>query len=153
GQNARQDITLAVAPVGEEIEVKANSEVGLIESTTPTMSTSFSDKQIRELPILSRDLNNLALLAPGVFSARSFSFANTLVPFAANGSGRRDNNFIIDSVDNNEPLYGGAAAQFTNTDLFAEYRILTNQYKAEYGRNSGSVVNIITERGGNKLRG
>lgn len=153
GQIARQDITLAVAPVGAEVEVKAESEVALTETTTPTLSTSFSDKQIRELPILSRDINNLALLAPGVFNVRAFSFASTLVPFAANGSRGRDNNFIIDSVDNNEPLFGGAATQFTNTDLFAEYRILTNQYKAEYGRNSGSVVNIITERGGNTWRG
>ncbi len=153
GQNARQDITLQVAEVGAEIRVEAESDVALTESTTPTLSTSFSDKQIRELPILSRDLNNLGLLAPGVFSARSFSFASTLVPFAANGSRGRDNNFIIDSVDNNEPLFGGAATQFTNTDIFAEYRILTNQYKAEYGRNSGSVVNIVTERGGNRLRG
>ena len=153
GQNARQDISLQVAAVGEEIEVKAESEVALIESTTPTLSTSFSERQIRDLPILSRDLNNLGLLAPGVFSARSFSFASTLVPFAANGSRGRDNNFIIDSVDNNEPLFGGAATQFTNTDIFAEYRILTNQYKAEYGRNSGSVVNIVTERGGNTMHG
>jgi hypothetical protein len=130
-----------------------SATVGLTDPTSPTLSTSFSDKQIRELPILSRDLNNLALLAPGVFSVRAFSFASTLVPFAANGSRGRDNNFIIDSVDNNEPLFGGAATQFTNTDLFAEYRILTNQYKAEYGRNSGSVVNIITERGGNNWHG
>jgi len=138
---------------GGERVVVTDAEVGLTEPSTPTLSTSFSEKQIRELPILTRDLNNLALFAPGVFSVRTFSFASTLVPFAANGSRGRDNNFIIDSVDNNEPLFGGAATQFTNTDLFAEYRIFTNQFKAEYGRNSGSVVNIITERGGNNWRG
>lgn len=149
-----QQAVLEPVPLEATVEVKAvSAETGLTDTTSPTLSTSFSDKQIRELPILSRDLNNLALLAPGVFSVRAFSFASTLVPFAANGSRGRDNNFIIDSVDNNEPLFGGAAAQFTNTDLFAEYRILTNQFKAEYGRNSGSVVNIITERGGNQLHG
>jgi hypothetical protein len=154
GQNARlQTVVLEPIPVEEKIEVKANAEVSMVDATTPTLSTSFSDKQIREIPVLTRDINNLALLAPGVFSVRAFSFASTLVPFAANGSRGRDNNFIIDSVDNNEPLFGGAATQFTNTDLFAEYRILTNQYKAEYGRNSGSVVNIITERGGNQWHG
>ena len=154
GQIARVgDVVLTVAPVGEErVEVK-EGEVSMIDYTTATLSTSFTDRQIRELPILTRDLNNLALFAPGVFSVRTFSFASTLVPFAANGSRGRDNNFIIDSVDNNEPLFGGAATQFTNTDIFAEYRILTNQYKAEYGRNSGSVVNIVTERGGNDWRG
>jgi hypothetical protein len=147
------DISLSVATIGEEREVPVTVNIFLTDISSPTLSTSFSDKQIQDLPILTRDVNNLALLAPGVFSVRTFSFASTLVPFAANGSRGRDNNFIIDSVDNNEPLFGGAATQFTNTDLFAEYRILTNQYKAEYGRNSGSVVNIITERGGNQWRG
>lgn len=147
------DITLSVATIGEERVVPVAVNSFLTDISSPTLSTSFNEKQIQELPILTRDVNNLALLAPGVFSVRTFSFASTLVPFAANGSRGRDNNFIIDSVDNNEPLFGGAATQFTNTDLFAEYRILTNQYKAEYGRNSGSVVNIITERGGNQWRG
>jgi hypothetical protein len=153
GQIARiGDVVLTVAAEKVVTEVK-ESEVAMVDYTTATLSSSFTNRQIRELPILTRDLNNLALFAPGVFSVRTFSFASTLVPFAANGSRGRDNNFIIDSVDNNEPLFGGAATQFTNTDIFAEYRILTNQFKAEYGRNSGSVVNIITERGGNLWRG
>src|SRR5207244_2410780 len=140
------EITLTVAPVGNEtIEVRA-AEIAMIETNSPALSTAFSQKQIRELPLLTRDINSLALLAPGVLSVRTFSFASTLVPFA-------ENSFIIDSVDNNEPLFGGAATQFTNTDLFAEYRIITNQYKAEFGRNSGSVVNLITERGGNQWHG
>lgn len=147
------DVVLNVATIGEEKVVPFQADVFLTDTSSPTLSTSFTEKQIKELPILTRDVNNLALLGPGVFSVRTFSFASTLVPFAANGSRGRDNNFIIDSVDNNEPLFGGAATQFTNTDLFAEYRILTNQYKAEYGRNSGSVVNIITERGGNQYHG
>jgi Carboxypeptidase regulatory-like domain/TonB dependent receptor len=147
------DIVLSVAPVGSEtIEVKA-AEVGLTETSTPARSLSFDKSQIQGLPLLTRDLNSFALLAPGVASVRSFSFASTLVPFAVNGSPSRDNNFIIDSVDNNEPLFGGAATQFTNTDAFSEYSVITTQYKAEYGRNSGSVVNIITERGGNQWHG
>jgi Carboxypeptidase regulatory-like domain/TonB dependent receptor len=147
------DIILSVAPVGgETIEVKA-AEIALTETSTPARSVSFNQSQIRQLPLLTRDINSLALLAPGVVSVHSFSFASTLVPFAVNGSRSRDNNFIIDSVDNNEPLFGGAATQFTNTDTFSEYSIITSEYKAEYGRNSGSIVNIITERGGNQWHG
>jgi hypothetical protein len=147
------DIVLSVAPVGSEtIEVKA-AEIALTETSTPARSASFTESQIRQFPLLTRDINSLALLAPGVVSVHSFSFASTLVPFAVNGSRSRDNNFIIDSVDNNEPLFGGAATQFTNTDAFSEYSIITSQYKAEYGRNSGSIVNIITERGGNQWHG
>jgi hypothetical protein len=105
------------------------------------------------LPILTRDVNNLGLLSPGVLSVRSFSFASTLVPFTVNGSRGRDNNFIIDSVDNNEPLFGGAASQFTNTDIFSEYAILTNQLKAEFGRNTGATINAITKSGSNDMHG
>jgi hypothetical protein len=147
------DIKLSVAPVGAEITDTQAVEVALVEASTSTLSTAFDQVQIRELPLLTRDANNLALLAPGVSSARTFSFASTLVPFSVNGSRERDNNFVIDSVDNNEPLFGGAATQFTNTDAFSEYRILTGQYRAEYGRNSGSIVNAITQRGGNAWHG
>ena len=147
------DIVLSIAPVGgETIEVRA-ADIGLTETSTPARSASFHQSQIQQLPLLTRDINSLALLVPGVVSVHSFSFASTLVPFAVNGSRSRDNNFIIDSVDNNEPLFGGAATQFTNTDTLSEYSIVTSEYKAEYGRNSGSVVNIITERGSNRWHG
>ena len=72
------EITLTVAPVGNEtIEVRA-AEIAMIETNSPALSTAFSQKQIRELPLLTRDINSLALLAPGVFSVRTFSFASTL---------------------------------------------------------------------------
>ncbi len=134
------------------IEVKASTSP-LTDSTGPTISTSMPEREVHELPILTRDVNNLGLLAPGVLSVRTFSFGSTLVPFSSNGSRGRDNNFIIDSVDNNEPLFGGAATQFTNTDIIAEYTILTNQMKAEFGRNSGATVNVITKSGSNRMGG
>src|SRR6202022_774449 len=148
-----EDVTLTVAPVGgETVEVKSATSY-LVETSSPTESTAFTLAQIQQLPILTRDINNLALLAPGVVSSRTFSFASTLVPFAVDGSRGRDISFVIDSVDNNEPLFGGAAAQFTNTDLFSEFRIDTSLFKAEYGRNSGSGVNIVTAQGANAWHG
>jgi hypothetical protein len=147
------DIVLSVAPVGTETIQQRQANPDLVETNSATVSLAFDGLSIRELPLMSGDPNTLALLAPGVVSVRTFSFANTLVPFAVNGSRGRDNNFIIDSIDNNEPLFGGAATQFTNPDTFSEYRILTGQFKAEYGRNSGSIVNTITQRGGNTWHG
>jgi len=147
-----EDFNLSLAAEKVEIVVQAPQSSPL-DTTGPTLITSFPEQQIRELPLLTRDINNLALLAPGVVSVRSFSFSSTLVPFSANGSRGRDNNFIIDSVDNNEPLFGGAATQFTNTDIFAEYTVLTNQLKAEFGRNSGATINMITKSGANNLNG
>lgn len=147
-----EDFIMKPAPETITIEVKASTSP-MTDTTGATLASSFPEQQSRELPVLTRDVNNLGLLAPGVLSVRTFSFGSTLVPFSVNGSRGRDNNFIIDSVDNNEPLFGGAATQFTNTDIIAEYTILTNQLKAEFGRNSGATVNVITKSGSNRMGG
>ena len=65
------------------------SDAPMTDINTATLGGYFNQMPILELPILSRDVNNLALLAPGVESVRTFSFASTLVPFAVNGSGGR----------------------------------------------------------------
>ena len=129
------------------------SSAPMTDLYSPTLGTAFNDKQIIGLPVITRDVNNLALLAPGVVSVRTFSFASTLVPFSVNGSRGRDNNFTIDSVDNNEPLFGGAASQLTNNEIFQEYSISTGQLKAEFGRNTGATVNVITKSGSNNWHG
>ncbi|HXE74718.1 MAG TPA: TonB-dependent receptor [Candidatus Xenobia bacterium] len=146
-----EDFNLQIPPKTEVVEV--TSAAPMSDTTSPTLTATFPEREVSELPILTRDVNNLGLLAAGVSSVRTFSFASTLVPFAVNGSRGRDNNFIIDSVDNNEPLFGGAATQFTNTDIFAEYTILTLQTKPEFGRNSGATVNSITKSGSNVNHG
>ena len=146
-----EDFALKIQTKEETVVVQSTAPMAVMDS--PTLSTNFPDKPITELPIITRDVNNLALLAPGVLSVRTFSFASTLVPFSVNGSRGRDNNFIVDSVDNNEPLFGGAASQFTNAEIFQEYSILTGQLKAEFGRNSGATVNAITKSGSNNWHG
>ncbi|HEY6467400.1 MAG TPA: TonB-dependent receptor, partial [Candidatus Acidoferrales bacterium] len=146
-----EDFAMKVA--GQETTVEVKSTAPTTDTTDATLRYDFSTAQIQSLPILTRDINNLALLVPGTVSVRTFSFASTLVPFSANGSRGRDNNFIIDSVDNNEPLFGGAATQFTNTDVFAEFTVLTHQEDAEFGRNTGATVNVITKSGSNNLHG
>ena len=146
-----EDFALKIQTKEESITVQSTAPMGVTDS--PTLSDAFPDKPITELPVITRDVNNLALLSPGVLSVRTFSFASTLVPFSVNGSRGRDNNFIIDSVDNNEPLFGGAASQFTNAEIFQEYSILTGQLKAEFGRNTGATVNAITKSGSNLFHG
>ena len=151
GRTTVEDFPLKILTKQESVTVQSTAPMAVLDS--PTLSTAFSNRPITDLPIITRDVNNLALLAPGVQSVRTFSFASTLVPFSVNGSRGRDNNFIIDSVDNNEPLFGGAATQFTNSDIFSEYTILTAQLKPEFGRNSGATVNAITKSGSNNWHG
>ena len=151
GRTTIEDFELKILVKEESITVPSTAPMAVLDS--PTLSTDFTESEITEIPTITRDVNNLALLAPGVVSVRTFSFASTLVPFSVNGSRGRDNNFIIDSVDNNEPLFGGAASQFTNSDIFQEYTILTDQVKAEFGRNSGATINAITKSGSNNWHG
>lgn len=146
-----EDFTMKIF-VSAKVEVMA-SQAPMTDINMATQGENFNQNQIRELPLLSRDVNNLALLAPGVESVRTFSFASTLVPFASSGSWGRYNNFIVDSVSNNEPIFGGAATQFSNPDIFADYAISTSIPKAEFGRDSGSTVNVITKSGSSKVHG
>ncbi|MGH9406327.1 MAG: carboxypeptidase regulatory-like domain-containing protein [Terriglobia bacterium] len=147
----REDFVLR--PVPPVTAVTAHSDAPMTEIDSASDTTYFDQNQLVELPTLTRDVNNLALLAPGVSSVTTFSFTSTLVPFSVNGSRGRDNNFIIDSVNNNEPLFGGAATQFTNPDIFSEYAIITGAPKAEFGRNTGATVNVITKSGSNEIHG
>lgn len=147
----REDFTLTVPPKTSVVVVRSDAPMTEIDS--PSHTTYFNQQQILSLPLLTRDVNDLALLAPGVSSVTTFSFASTLVPFSVNGSRGRDNNFIIDSVNNNEPLFGGAATQFTNPDIFSEYAIISGQPKAEFGRSTGATINVITKSGSNDRHG
>ena len=146
-----EDFTLKIFVSTKPTVVSSSAPMTDINSAT--QGQYFNQTEIRELPLLSRDINTLALLAPGVESVRTFSFASTLVPFATNGSWGRYNNFIVDSVSNNEPVFGGAATQFTNADIFSDYAILTSAPKAEFGRDSGATVNVITKSGSSKVHG
>src|SRR5215469_12827517 len=62
------------------------------------------------------------------------------------------NNFLVDGVDNND-YFGGAAAQIPSIDSIQEFEVQTNTFSAEYGRNTGSVVNLVTKSGSNSLHG
>jgi hypothetical protein len=65
----------------------------------------------------------------------------------------RSNNFMVDGQDTNDPSVSGGQLPLNNPDAIQEVRIITNQFLAEYGRNSSSIVNIIGKSGTNEFRG
>ena len=75
------------------------------------------------------------------------------INYSANGGRLRSNNFLIDGQDNNDFGVAGAAIGLNNPDLIQEVRLVTNQFSAEYGRNSSSVFNAITKSGTNEYHG
>jgi Carboxypeptidase regulatory-like domain/TonB-dependent Receptor Plug Domain len=148
--NATQD--LALAPQGAEATVIiTNSDAQTqINTTDQQLSTLIDNKKIVDLPLLSRDPNALILLAPGTVQTQS-----GLGGFSVNGSRERNNNFMVDGVDNNDTEVPGIAGGLStpNIDATQEFRVITGNFNAEYGRNTGAVINVATKNGTNEFHG
>jgi carboxypeptidase family protein len=152
-QNAVVDVSMKPGGVQEVVTVTENAS--LINSSNAEVSTQFDSRRLSELPLgPTRNVLAVALSAPGVsqLGAGQTGFANG-ISYSSNGGRVRSNNFMVDGQDNNEPGVAGAAQPLNNPDLIQEVRLITNQFLAEYGRNSSSVFNAITKAGTNNYHG
>ncbi|HEX6278409.1 MAG TPA: carboxypeptidase-like regulatory domain-containing protein, partial [Pyrinomonadaceae bacterium] len=148
-QDAVIDTSLKAGGVEEVVTVTENAS--LLNTTTPEVATRFDERRLAELPIATnRNVFNVLLSVPGVsqLSAGQTGFANGL-SFSSNGGRLRSNNFMLDGQDTNDPSVSGGQIPLNNPDAIREARIITNQFLAEYGRNSGSIVNFIGKSGTN----
>jgi Carboxypeptidase regulatory-like domain len=140
--------TLEVGAVSTKVEVNS-SMIGQVDTETPTLSNVIEQKQMAELPMILRDPYTLVLLGPGVTQSDGMGGASV------NGGRERNNNFQLDGVDNNYAEVpgnlGGVTSQ--NPDSTEEFRVLTNNFAPEYGRNNGAVIDVITKSGSNDLHG
>src|SRR5580704_13320767 len=125
------DAKLEVGAVSATVEVAA-ANVAQIDTETATLSNVVEHTQMTELPLILRDPYQLVLLGPGVTQS------DGLGGVSVNGGRERNNNFLLDGTDNNDadvpgPL-GGLIAE--NPDATEEFRVLTNNFAPEYGRNN-----------------
>ena len=111
---------------------------------------------MEDLPLNGRDFAQLARLNPGVSSSGGGGGQQGgeggVSGFSSNGQRSTSNNFLVDGVDNNDS-FDGTAAQIPSIDSIEEFEVQTNTFSAEYGRNTGSVVNLVTKSGSNNLHG
>ncbi len=152
GQPATVNVTLEVGAVTEQIEVSAAFEL-VQTSTSGNIGNLFTEQMIRDLPIVGvrgRNPLTLVLLQPGVVSG-----ANTGGGVHVHGARDRAWNFTLDGIDINETSAGGSnfSPLRTNPDSLAEFRVLTSSFTADYGRNSGGQVSMVTRSGSNELHG
>jgi hypothetical protein len=140
------DITLDPGAVTETVSVVA--EAPLIEATKSQLSRGVETKRILELPGLN-SLNGLALLQPGVAPSTNSRPGSG---FSVNGARPRSNNFMIDGANNNDQSLA-TPRQSLPPEALGEFRIITNNFSAEYGRNAGSVVMQTTKAGTNEFHG
>ncbi len=155
-QAYRIDIRLEVGSIDETIEVKAAAP--LLETETSSRGTVIDRRKILELPLNGRDYNQLALLAPGAApSTPRLGALNFKGAINVNGNRVFNNTFLLDGVDNisYSSSYRGENVQIVQPSVEAlqEFKIQTNAYSAEFGRNSGAVINAAIRSGSNSLHG
>jgi hypothetical protein len=138
-----------VGAVQESIEVNA-ANVAPIETESTQLSTLIDNRTIVDLPLLTRNPYELVLLSPGAIQTNDGSNG-----FSVNGSRDRNNNFLLDGVDNNDTSVPGGASGVVaiNPDSAEEFRVITNTFNAEYGRNTGAIIDVVTRSGTNGLHG
>ncbi len=152
-QTVRVTFQLTVARLGEVVEV--SGQESLITVDNSTISTVIDNRKIVELPLNGRNFLQLGLLIPGVTGAPgggSAEGATEAGPFSVGGQRDRAINYYIDGTDNNQVINNNTAAS-ASVDAIQEFTILTSSFSAEYGRNSGAIINVVTKSGTNNLHG
>jgi Carboxypeptidase regulatory-like domain/TonB-dependent Receptor Plug Domain len=146
-------VTFQVGATNDTVTVEANALQ--VETTSTQLGAVMTDQSIRELPLNSRNAYALLQLQPGVQSqlgADLFAGSDNPGVVSVNGGRGRSNNYMVNGGDGNDIFVNGPAIQ-PSPDAIEEFRVLTNTFDAEYGRNSGSVVNVVTKSGTNSIHG
>ena len=154
-----QVLTLnSIMQIGQTQEtVEVSSEAPLVDTTTTQLGAVVNDRAVSQLPLNARDTYQFLQLQPGVMStvgsSNSVVYGNDKAgAVSVNGGRGRANNFSVNGGDANDQFVNLPTVQ-PSPDSIEEFRVLTNTFDAEYGRNSGSVVNVVTKSGTNQLHG
>jgi Carboxypeptidase regulatory-like domain/TonB dependent receptor len=151
-QQGRVDLNLALS--GQEQSVTVRAQESAVPTESSDLGTVIDQQRAAGLPLNERDFLQLSLLTPGVFPAVQGSELAARDGFAMQANGAREdaNNFLLDGVDNNDQDTNRYILQ-PSVDSIQEFKIATNSYSAEYGRNAGAQVNVITRSGTNEVHG
>jgi hypothetical protein len=148
-QSLRLDLRLEVGATTERVVVEGQASG--VETVNPTIGQSVTERTVVNMPLNGRDVLTLALLQPGVTddnpddssASHGFNIAG----------GRTDSvTYLLDGGLNNDLLDNGAVYD-PNPDSIAEFRILTSNYTAEYGRNGAGIISVVTKSGSNQFHG
>src|SRR5712675_1184124 len=151
GRTSTQNFTLAPGGVTETVEV--TSAAPLVDQTKTDVSTNITPEQITDLPLIGRDIGDLAYLSPGVKAADSYDpTKNRYAILSVNGDGGRNVNVTVNGIDNKDNTVGGPVMQLP-AEAVQEFAISTQRFSAVNGRSEGAAINMITKSGSNSLHG
>ena len=147
-------IVLEPGTVAETVTVTANTEE-VVQRDQAQISTTIDSRRIQDLPSngAGGGIDTLALLAPGVIANRAGGTNTNGTGLSVNGNRGRSNNFQIDGTDNNDLSVAGPALFVDFQDSIQEFQVITNNFSAQYGRNQGAIINIVTKGGTNTYHG
>lgn len=147
-QNAKLNPVLRVGTSNEVVEVHEN--VSQVDTVSATLGSVETSQRIQDLPLVERDTFQLGLLQAGVFAPDPDDGSGN--PFNVSGQRSESLTFLVDGVDNTDFLSNNAVVD-PNPDAVQEFKILTNNYSAEFGRTSGGIVNQVIKSGTNGWHG
>ncbi|HXJ43498.1 MAG TPA: TonB-dependent receptor, partial [Bryobacteraceae bacterium] len=144
GQKIRLDINMQVGSRADSVEVTADAALTLADTGSSAVGGVVSAKEIQDLPIVSRNIYNFQLLAPGVQGLSSATFGTTQFAFGGN----ERSSWNLDGLDNTQR---GGSRQIrmviTTPEAVEEVQVLSSVYSAEFGRAAGGQVNVILKSG------
>src|SRR5580693_1502772 len=154
-ETATVSIQLKLGAETQQIEVSADAT--LVQSTVSSLGQTVMEREILDLPLDGRNFSQLGLLQPGVVPLtpgllEAGGPARQNQAYAVDGQRPESNNFMIDGADNESSVDGGFVLK-PPIDAIAEFKILSHNANAEFGRNTGSTTNIVTRSGSNSFHG
>src|SRR6202166_4866446 len=154
-QTATVNVHLNLGSETQQVEVSADAQ--LVQSTVSSLGQTVMEHEILDLPLDGRNFSQLGTLQPGVVPLtpgllEAGGPARQNQAYAVDGQRPESNNFLIDGADNVSSVDGGFVLK-PPIDAIAEFKILSHNANAEFGRNTGSTTNIVTRSGSNAFHG
>ncbi len=150
-QNVRIDARLAVGAVVESVEVKADS--AQVDTYQTQVGAIVDTNRVNDLPLNGRNVYDLAITLPGVANTRFNTVSDSGGNYMnVNGNRSRSSTFLLDGGFNND-LWRNSGSSSPNPDAVQEFRLITSNFNAEFGRSPGAVFNVVLKSGTNEIHG
>ena len=147
------DLVLQVGALTEAVEVEA--QTALLQTESVERSATITTKQIENIEVNGRNPLDMAKLIPGVVDTANFSVGGVggLSGLQVNGSRGTENQLMINGIGDIDTGANGSQNVTVSLDSMAEFKILTGMYQAEYGRNAGAQISMVTKSGSSAFHG
>jgi len=150
------NVNLTIGSAQQTVQVQAAGQ--LLQTESSALGSVVTGQMVRNLPLVSRNYQQIVTLSPGVASdvTDAGAFGRGTTNFVSAGTTATENNFQMDGVEINDLQASGSfsgGVAIPNPDTIAEFKVQTSQYDASYGRNAGANVNLVTKTGSNQLHG